>query len=83
MTKGKGLITMTQKELLRYDVIKNLIDDKINGTEASKQLNLSVRQIKNIKVKVKTFGIKGVIHGSRGREGNNKIDSKIISTVSL
>jgi Trp operon repressor len=47
------LITMTNKELSRYEIIKKLIRKEINGTEAAKQLNLSVRQVKRLKVKVK------------------------------
>lgn len=78
MSQEKELITMTQKELLRYDVIKNLIGNKINGTEASKQLSLSVRHVKRLKAKVKEKGIEGVIHGSRNQEGNNKIDAEIV-----
>ncbi|MBU0580178.1 MAG: hypothetical protein KKA19_03285 [Candidatus Margulisbacteria bacterium] len=68
---------MTQKELLRYDVIKNLIESKINGTEASIQLNLSVRQVKRLKAGVKEKGVKGIIHCNRGRDGNNNIDPRI------
>lgn len=69
-------IIMTNKEARRYDIIKNLMNNKIDGTQASKQLNLSIRQTKRIKAKVKKKGIKGVIHGNRGRESNNKIDKK-------
>jgi len=58
----EDLITMTNKEARRYDIIKNLMDNKIDGTQASKQLNLSVRQTKRIKAKVTKKGIKGVIH---------------------
>lgn len=71
-------ITMTQKELSKYEIIKNLIGGKINGTEAAKQIGLSVRQIKNIKARVIEQGLKGIIHKSRGKESNRKIDSKII-----
>lgn len=46
----KELTIMTQKELLRYDIIKKLIEQRTNGTEASIQLNLSVRQIKRLKI---------------------------------
>ena len=74
----KKLIIMTQKDLSRYDIIKNLINEKINGTEASKQLNLSVRQIKRLKNKVKIKGIEGIIHGNRGKESNRKISEKKI-----
>lgn len=70
------LIIMTSKEAKRYDIIKNLMNDKIDGTQAAKQLNLSIRQTKRIKAKVKKNGIKGVIHGNRGKTSNNKIDQK-------
>ena len=78
MTK---LITMTQKELSRYEVIKRLIKSEINGTEAAKQLNLSVRQIKNIKIRVLKQGAKGVIHKTRGKTGNRKISEKKVQQI--
>jgi hypothetical protein len=72
----ENIIIMTNKESRRYDIIINLMNNKIDGTQAAKQLNLSVRQVKRIKAKVKKKGIKGVIHGNRGRESNNKINKK-------
>jgi hypothetical protein len=41
-----NIITMTKKEVRRYDIIQRLIKKEINGTQASKQLNLSIRQTK-------------------------------------
>jgi len=49
----KELIIMTNKESRRYDIIKDLINKKINGTQASIKLSLSVRQIKRLKARVK------------------------------
>ncbi len=72
----ENIIIMTNKESRRYDIIINLMNNKIDGTQAAKQLNLSVRQVKRIKAKVKKKGIRGVIHGNRGRESNNKINKK-------
>ena len=71
------LITMTNKETQRYDIIKNLINEKINGTQAAKQLNLSVRQTKRLKAEVKKKGIKGIIHGNRGKKSNRKTNPKL------
>lgn len=73
--------TMTPKELSRYETIKRLIKKEINGTEAAKQMNLSVRQVKNIKAKVKKYGLKGVIHGSRGKSGNRKMQQEKIEGI--
>lgn len=72
------LITMSSEELTRYDIIKELIAGKINGTEAAKQIDLSVRQIRRLKKKVNNFGAQGLIHGHRGRVGNRKIPNEII-----
>jgi len=71
-------ITMTEKESKRYEVVKELINGVMDGTEASKQLGLSIRQTKRIKAEVDKKGIKGIIHKSRGKPSNRKIDGKII-----
>ncbi|MFZ5559183.1 MAG: ISNCY family transposase [Patescibacteria group bacterium] len=74
-------ITMTQKELARYEIIKRLIREEINGTEAAKQMNLSIRQTKRIKARVFKEGPKGTIHRSRGRQGNRIVDPEIVEKV--
>jgi len=72
---------MNQKESARYDIIKKLIDQKINGTEASIQINLSVRQTKRLKAMVKKYGLRGIIHGSRNKESNRKIKAETIEKI--
>ncbi len=75
------LFIMSNRELSRYEVVKNLIDGKINGTEASKQLNLTVRQVKNLKARVKKEGAKGLIHGNRGKSGNRKLSEEKVAKI--
>ena len=72
------LICMTEKELSRHDIIKYLIDGRINGTDASKQIGVSIRHVKRLKFIVNKYGAKGLIHKSRGRVGNRKLDPEII-----
>ena len=72
------LICMSEKELSRYDVIKSLIDGKINGTDASKQIGVSIRHVKRLKIRVNKYGAKGLIHKSRNRIGNRKLDPGIV-----
>ena len=78
---AQKLISMTEKELSRHGVIKNLIAGAINGTDAAKQMVLSVRQTKRLKAKVIKSGAEGLIHGNRGKESNRKIDPNIIEKV--
>jgi len=66
------IIGMTQKDLSRYRVIKNLIAKLINGTDAAKQLSLSVRQVKRLKARAIIDGAEGIIHKSRDKESNHR-----------
>jgi len=69
-------ITMSQKEVRKYDIIKKLINKEIKGTEAASTLKLTTRHIRRLKNRVKGKGIKGLIHGSRGKESNRRIPNK-------
>ena len=70
------LIIMTTKELDRFQIIKKLIGQHINGPKAANLLRLSVRQIKRLKAKVIKLGPKGLIHGNRGQTSHHKIDNQ-------
>lgn len=69
-------LTMTQREINRYNIIKKLINKEVDGTYASELLELSVRQVKRLKVKVKKHGPAGLIHAARGKPGNRRIPDK-------
>ncbi len=71
-------IIMTNKEARRHKIIINLIHNKINGNQAAKQLNLSIRQTKRLKAEVKKDGIKGIVHKLRGTDGNHKLDEDVV-----
>lgn len=75
------LISMTEKELFKYDVIKNILDRKINGTDASKLVGVSTRQIRRLKQAVIKFGPVGVIHSGRDKESNRKLDSNKVNKI--
>ncbi|HLD28364.1 MAG TPA: ISNCY family transposase [Patescibacteria group bacterium] len=66
-------ITMSAKEIKRYDIIVKLINQDLNGSEAAELLGLSVRHTKRIKVRVKKKGMAGLAHISRGKPSNRKI----------
>ena len=76
---AQKLITMSERELSRYDIIKQLLDGKINGTDASKQIGVSVRHVKRLKSKVNALGMAGLAHGNRGKTSNRKFGTEIIT----
>jgi hypothetical protein len=67
---------MSLKEVKKYDSIKKLINKELNGSQVANLLKLTVRQIRRLKKKVKQYGIKGLIHGNRGKLSNRRIPDK-------
>lgn len=71
-------ITMSAKEIDRLEVINRLIGKQIVAKEASEQLDLSIRQVKRIKKRVKRQGARGLIHRGRGQSGNRRLDPDLV-----
>lgn len=69
-------ITMSSKEVRKYDIVRKTISQELNGTQAAQLLNLSTRQVRRLKAKVKARGAKGLAHGSRGKPGNRQMPTK-------
>lgn len=69
-------ITMSQKEVKKYDIITKLISKELNGSEAAKLLSLTRRHVRRLKKKVRQNGMKGLIHGNRGKPGNRSMPDK-------
>lgn len=67
------LISMSQPEIKKYDIIKKLINKEFNGSEAARLLSLTARQIRRLKKRVIKKGAKGLVHGNRGKSGNRSI----------
>ena len=52
-TTMANYITMSSKEVKKYDIVRKTISKELNGTQAAQLLNLSTRQIRRLKRKVK------------------------------
>jgi uncharacterized glyoxalase superfamily protein PhnB len=78
---SQKLISMTEKELQKYEVICSLISNRVNATDASKQLNLSTRQIRRLKRVVSKYGAEGLAHKGRGRISNYRISKETTDLV--
>jgi len=61
------VITLSQKEITKYQVIKDSLDIKISNNQAATLLGLSTRQIIRLKSKVRGADLRGIVHGNRGR----------------
>lgn len=78
---AQELFIMSNKELSRYEVVKNLINGEINGTEAAKQIGICKRQVRRLKVRAREYGAKGIIHAGRGKSSNRKMSEERVAKI--
>ena len=74
---GKDIITMSQRELRRVNIIHKILDKVITQLEASKLLGLSTRQVRRITQRVSKEGDEGIIHRSRGMPPAHAFPKKV------
>ena len=74
-------IIMTEKNMFRFEVMNNLIQKKIDIRYAMKTLNLSKRQVKRIRKRIRVEGTEGVIHKGRGQPSNRMMVDTIRTKV--
>lgn len=67
---------LNKKEQIKYEIIEKILKNEISKPEASKKLNISVRQINRLIIKYKSEGKEGFIHKNKGKMSNKKISDK-------
>jgi len=70
---GKDRITVTKRELERYQAIQRSLRGEITQAKAGEWLGLGERQIRRLVKKIRREGIKGLVHGNRGRASARKL----------
>lgn len=76
-----GLITMSQKEISHLEIIQRVVSKQLTQILAAEQLNLTTRQIRNLKQRYLQHGPSGLISKRRGKPSNHRISEKLKSTV--
>jgi len=64
---------MGQKQLQRWHLMKMVEVGKITLKEAGERIGMSYRQAKRIGRAIRERGMKGLVHGNRGRPSNHRI----------
>lgn len=67
---------MSAKELDRLKLMRDLEQGKLTQKQAAKLLRISERQIRRIVRRYKKEGTQGLVHRSRGRPSNRKVDAQ-------
>src|SRR3990170_1410342 len=75
------VITLSQEEITKYQVIKDSLDRKISNNQAATLLGLSTRQIIRLKSKVRGADLRGIVHGNRGKPPKTTIGKETKETI--
>lgn len=74
-------VTLTMKELKRAEVVQKTVSQKITVMEAAELLGISERQAYRLKGSFKLKGVKGLIHGNRGKVSPRRLDNEISEKI--
>ena len=75
----EGNFIMSQKEANQLEIFHMLKDNKIKQKKAANMLGITTRQIRRKLIRFRKYGAEGLVHVSRGRVSNNKVDEAEIS----
>lgn len=76
-------VELRMNEQQKYNVIKNLVDNKGNKNTAAIKLHLSRRQIDRLIIKYKETGKSSFVHGNRGQVPTKALDESISKDIIL
>ena len=75
------MTTLTMRDEKRIKIIQRVFRGELTVLRAAVILGISERQCYRIKQRVHQEGVKGVIHGNRGRPCGRKLNEKIVGRV--
>ena len=71
-------LNMSNREVDRLRVIRDIIDGKLKWCEAAGILGRSERQVARLCAKVREYGNRGIVHGLRGCPSNHLLDPELL-----
>ena len=69
-----GSLVVSIQDEVRFSVIKEFLAGRVSRGEAAKDLGITERAVTKAARKVREHGLRGAIHGNRGRKPANKLD---------
>src|SRR5689334_779116 len=74
----KELLTMTNRELDKLQVIRKILEHRLSWNQGAKLLGLCRAQVGVLCARVRREGARGLIHRLRGKPSNHHLDPKIL-----
>ena len=76
-------VELRMNELLKYKIIKELVDRNGNKNRAAQKLGISRRQVDRLIITYKEKGKSGFVHGNRGHKPKKTLDKSISKNIIL
>jgi hypothetical protein len=73
------VIKMTAKDVLRSQVMAQVVEDKLDQASAAARLGISVRQVKRLKRRLQDEGAEGLLSKKRGRPSNRRTPPDVLA----
>jgi len=77
----EDIIKMTRRELGRYQMIDRSLKKEITQAKAAELLELSERQVRRLVKRVRLKGVRGLVHGNRGRPSPRKMSPELVDRI--
>lgn len=73
------MIEMTAKDVLRSQVMAQVVEGKLDQASAASRLGISVRQVKRLKRRLQDEGTPGLLSKKRGRPSNRRTAPEVLA----
>lgn len=73
------MIEMTAKDVLRSQVMAQVVEGKLDQASAASRLGISVRQVKRLKRRLQDEGAPGLLNKKRGRPSNRRTPPDVLA----
>jgi transposase len=74
-------LTMSQKEAPRAGLVKAALAGQISNAQGAHALRISVRQFRRLKARYRQAGVRGLLHGLRGRASPRALEVEVRDRV--
>ena len=75
------LLVGTEKDMKRYEVLKDVVDKKLTGLDAANLLGLTNVHISSLKKKLMEGGFEATLRKAPSNPPNNKISEEVINEI--
>lgn len=73
------MLEMTTKDVLRAQVMAQVVEGKLDQAGAAARLGISIRQVKRLKRRMADGGVQGLLSRRRGRPSNRRLPDAVLS----